>query len=539
MVTGIEGNLAKLMEITDNLRRKIWAAEALSWKEIENALSQITEEKDKGLYGVVCYYAAFYMINHGRLEECLSYLNESIRCIRGTNQEGELCRCYHMSGIVAQAQSNLVLAMEHFERARIYAKQHNRQFIYCLALGNMANTYCILGSYDRAISEFRECIREMKLLGGFGNNQENMYCKMLAGYGYCLLMTAHMDEAETVAEELKALMRDKTYIATVELTIYVFLAFFAYKNAEGQKADEYTNKAMQVVMKSDNIVADFDNVMKLIQYLITVEKFNQLKLLLDCVESQAAIVRNETFLLQLLLYRLQYCSEDLSREEFLENAQNFFGLKSKFDYAENNQVLRIMRMRNKLREIEEEQTRLMEENTKLIYQTQHDELSGLYNKRYLNRHMEEIFEEAMQKELPLGVMFVDIDYFKQMNDRYGHQKGDDCIIAMADAIKTCMPEDFAARYGGDEFVIITLGRTKEYVEEQAQMLVDNIKARKIPNEDSPYLNIVTITIGGVYAIPRKPNKMWDFLSAADETLYRQKNEQKGCVRFCEVHEDGL
>ena len=52
----------------------------------------------------------------------------------------------------------------------------------------------------------------------------------------------------------------------------------------------------------------------------------------------------------------------------------------------------------------------------------------------------------------LGILFVDIDYFKQMNDSYGHGKGDECIKAVADSIRECMPGEFAARYGGDEFV---------------------------------------------------------------------------------------
>lgn len=539
MVTGIKENITELMDITDSLKRKVWAAEPFTWEEIEFALSQVTEEKNKGLYGLVCYYAAFYMINNGRLEECLSYLNESIRCMGGTEQERELCRCYHMSGVVAQAQNNLVLAMEHYERARIYAKQYNRHFVYCLAVGNMANTYGGLGSYDRAISGYEECLKEMKQLGTFDNTRENMYCKMLAGYGYYLLMAERINDACVTAEHVLELLEKNVYIAAVKLSAYVFLAYLAYKSGEETKADEYTDRAVRVVMKSDNIVADFDTILKLLQYLVEVKRIRQLQMVLVRMEPQAAIARNEGFLLQLLLYRLQYCSDGMSREEFIGYAQNFFGLKSKYEYSENNQVLRIMKMRNKLRQIEEEQTRLIEENTKLIYQTQHDALTGLYNKRHMNRHMEEIFEEAMRKEIPLGVMFVDIDYFKQMNDRYGHQQGDECIVRIADSIKTCLDGDFAARYGGDEFVIITIGQTKEYMEARAQHLADTIKERRIPNEDAPSMQIVTVTIGGVCAIPHKPNKMWDFLSAADEALYQQKSAQKGLVRFYEEQEDGI
>ena len=130
-------------------------------------------------------------------------------------------------------------------------------------------------------------------------------------------------------------------------------------------------------------------------------------------------------------------------------------------------------------------------------------------------------------------------YFKQMNDHYGHQKGDSCIVAIAEVIRECMPEDFAARYGGDEFVILTLGRSKEYLEERAKMLVDKVRERQIPNVDSKQTDIVTITVGAVCAVPHKPNKMWDFLTAADETLYEQKKEKRGCVRFYVGKDDGL
>jgi len=279
--------------------------------------------------------------------------------------------------------------------------------------------------------------------------------------------------------------------------------------------------------------------LKLIEYLIEQKQYEKLRKVLDWLEPAAAMARDESFFLRLLLYRLQYCCQNLAPREFHNHIKLFFSLKGRYEEAENRQILQMRKLHDQLKEKEEKQVLLLAENKKLVYRTRHDELSGLYNKRYLSRHMGKIFEEALEKQLPFGVLFLDIDYFKQMNDRYGHQKGDDCVVAISDAIKTCMPGDFAARYGGDEFVVITIGRSREYVEERARMIVDNIREKQIPNEDSPIKKMVSVTVGGVHTIPREPNKIWDFLSAADEALYQQKEEEKGLVRFYDVQEDGL
>lgn len=536
----MEMNIEKLIAITDGLEQKVRAAEKMTWEDIQYAMNCITEERDKGLYGLVCFYGAFCMLSDGRQDECLYYINESIRCIKGTPQENTMARCYNLSGVVAHSQGNFVLAMEHYEKALIYARRYNRQMVISMIMGNMADTYYRVGAYDRAVDCYEECLRQLYKLGTVSSNVVNMYIKTLANYGHCLINRGTFEKAAYVAEEMQILIgKYELKKATVKLATYSFLASFATCRENPAEADEYAYRAVKTAAGECTISVDYDSILNLIQYLIRSNRMDCLREMLDYMEPQAAIEKNEGFLLQLLMYRLQYCSEEMEQEDFLSCTQTFFGLKNKHEFAENNQVLRMISLRNKLREIEEEQAKLVEENSKLLYQTKHDELTGLYNKRYLGRHMEEIFEEALEKELALGVMFVDIDYFKQMNDKYGHQKGDACIAAIADAIKSCMPEDFAARYGGDEFVIITLGRTREYMEERAQMMVDHIKAQRIPNADSKIMNILTVTVGAVHAIPRKPNKMWDFLAAADETLYVQKNEQKGCVRFYSGQGDSL
>lgn len=532
-------NEKELSRITDNLDERILSGREIPWGDIQYALSQITPQNNAGLYGRVCYYAAYHMLCNGRQEECLCYLNESIRYIIGTEQEVQLARCYNMLGVVCHSQNNLVVAMENYGKALQYAAQYNQLFMHSLVLGNMADAYQRVESYAQAVACYEQCIKEMRESGDRSVNGENIYCKVLACYGYCLVMTKREEEAVPVARELAQCSKESMEDAAVRLPAYNLFALLSYKKGSFEEADRYMKKAVRTVQSGCTITSDFDNMLNLIQYIILVKNTDCLRELLDYLEPQAAIERNEGFLLQLLLFRLRYCSDDMEQKIFIDSMNTFLRLKDKYENAENGQVLRMMNLRSRLRKIEEEQGKLKKRNSRLVYQTEHDELSGLYNKRYLNRHMEEMFEEALHKGLLLGVLFMDIDYFKQMNDHYGHQKGDSCIVEIAEVIRECMPGDFAARYGGDEFVILTLGRSREYMEEHARMLVDKVRERQIPNVDSEHMDIVTVTVGAVHAVPHKPNKMWDFLTAADETLYEQKKEKKGCVRFYVGKGDGL
>ena len=137
-----------------------------------------------------------------------------------------------------------------------------------------------------------------------------------------------------------------------------------------------------------------------------------------------------------------------------------------------------------------------------------------------------MFEDCLLIEKELGILFLDIDNFKLLIVRYGHGRGDEGICAVEDTLKKCFPEDYVARYGGDEFLVVMTGRDREYAEEHARQLCMGIRECEIPNEDSSVEPWLTISAGGVCAIPKEPNRVWDFLSAADKTLFVLKNEQK-------------
>ena len=104
----------QMLETAERLNQQMADGIPYTWETLEQALSFVTEKRDRGIHGRICYFAAFYHLDTGNQEQCLKYLDESVRCLLGTDQEIHVARAYNMIGIVAHMQNNLSLAMEQY-----------------------------------------------------------------------------------------------------------------------------------------------------------------------------------------------------------------------------------------------------------------------------------------------------------------------------------------------------------------------------------------------------------------------------------------
>ena len=529
----MEERVQGLSRWTDIVEEQIRTTGEPLLEQIEAALSHINEKNDRGLFGLCNFYMAYYSLRKGTQEECLKYLSESIRCVTGTSQEKQAARCYNLLGIIAHGQNSLLLAMEQYEKALYYADKYGECHMHNLIVSNKADVYYRTGLYEEAFACYREGIREYEVAESHSVIDVHNHMILLANYGFCLVMGGELEEAREVSEKLDVMRRQCGGEQYPELGVFTFFALLCHKLGKREIAENCLNVAMRAAVGKKSLAEDYDNFLNLFDLLIQMEKYGHMGMLLDDMEPLAEEEGNEGFLLELLSYRLKYCADRMTDEQYMEKTGAFFRIKERYESREYGNVLSMLEMRNRLYRIGEERQRLEEQNTRLRYQVEHDELSGLYNKGCLHRYAEETFEQALRKGKLLGVIFVDIDYFKQMNDEYGHGRGDCCIRAVADCIRESVPEDFAARYGGDEFVIIMLERDRDYVRQCARRIVDTVEKRQIENKNSEVSGVLTVTVGAVCDVPENHNRIWDFMTAADMTLYRQKKEKKGCMRFAD------
>jgi diguanylate cyclase (GGDEF)-like protein len=149
-----------------------------------------------------------------------------------------------------------------------------------------------------------------------------------------------------------------------------------------------------------------------------------------------------------------------------------------------------------------------------------DGLTGLYNRRFLSDRLEEEYSKAVRYEMPLSLLVMDVDFFKRVNDTFGHQVGDNALIAVAQVLQQSVREsDLVGRYGGEEFVVL-LPHTGL---EQALGVAEKVRlaVSETPVEGMGERRL-TISIGAAGFPDIRAANMEELVRKADEALYRAK-----------------
>ena len=158
----------------------------------------------------------------------------------------------------------------------------------------------------------------------------------------------------------------------------------------------------------------------------------------------------------------------------------------------------------------------------LTAQAEIDGLTGLHNRRHFDERLAQELAAAQRYGRRLGLILLDIDYFKRMNDRYGHPKGDAVIRGVSAVLReTCRTSDIPCRYGGDELAAILPEVDTDGLLHFGERLTHAIRTDRELQAQFPLL--VTCSLGGAQSTPdcRDPIKL---VARADEALYRSKNE---------------
>ncbi len=164
-----------------------------------------------------------------------------------------------------------------------------------------------------------------------------------------------------------------------------------------------------------------------------------------------------------------------------------------------------------------------------------DGLTGLANRRRFDEDVAAEWARCQREKRPLSVVILDVDHFKIYNDRYGHQLGDRCLIAVSDAIASGLyrPSDLAARYGGEEFAVVLPGAGLEAAVKVANRIRQNVVAHGMEHSGSNH-GIVTVSVGVASVMPHAGAAPDDLLRAADEALYASKHAGRNRVTSTEL-----
>ncbi|WP_051201972.1 diguanylate cyclase domain-containing protein [Ferrimonas senticii] len=162
-----------------------------------------------------------------------------------------------------------------------------------------------------------------------------------------------------------------------------------------------------------------------------------------------------------------------------------------------------------------------------------DSLTSLANRHHFNLFFEREWRRACREQQPLSLLLIDVDRFKHYNDRYGHQKGDECLRLIAELLRQFAkrPSDLICRYGGEEFVIVLGNTPSEAAKQMAERLLSAMRKLGIPHADNDLAPVVTISIGVSSQIPQPKVEREQLLDAVDKALYEAKKLGRDGYRY--------
>ncbi|OGQ91777.1 MAG: diguanylate cyclase [Deltaproteobacteria bacterium RIFOXYC2_FULL_48_10] len=162
-----------------------------------------------------------------------------------------------------------------------------------------------------------------------------------------------------------------------------------------------------------------------------------------------------------------------------------------------------------------------------------DGLTGIPNRRTFDEFLHEEWKRCMRLKKPISLAIVDIDHFKLLNDTYGHQTGDKCLVKVGALLRDFAnrPGDICARYGGEEFALVWGDTSLEAAKNLSSQILRGLADLKIPNIQSPTGKYLTASIGLSEMIPTSESDETELIGKADHMLYTAKKNGRNKVEF--------
>lgn len=232
-----------------------------------------------------------------------------------------------------------------------------------------------------------------------------------------------------------------------------------------------------------------------------------------------------------LVSKIQYYLKTNEKVKFLETLKCFIEITSKQE--DSIRELKQIRMlkRNEIYRIEQENKMRQKNIEELKQRSEEDELTKLPNRYYLKSYVDEKLSDAIKHSLPFGIDLIDVDFFKHYNDSFGHLKGDECLVVIAEVLRSVAKQYKVIRYGGDEFIIIFYNQTINEIKKIVQEIQDSIFQCNISQADGVLFDRISLSHGVFYTIPSSNTTYEELIDRADAALIQGKRKSRNAVYF--------
>ena len=503
----------------------------LTLKYCNDIIGQGLKIKDDSLIAFGYYYCGvvYYVLNDGNrffeaVTNALSYLSKA--------EEWEMmARCYNFLGITAMNRGNAVIGADYYMNAIECSKKAQNEALAAIISVNIGALNTMCGRYKEAIDvlipvyEYFSEHKSSELDSGY---MLPIYQNLSKAYMCCGKLEEAKKCFDNIHREYK--MSDENY---VEVAILCAEAMYYHIMGDDENCEKLIARIHKATNQNIPIMDMFDDYYDYCKILLCRDKSQEFWHIVNIMESMIKSLDFVNLQMKLVGLKIKYYRQYGQNAEYLQATGLYYELSEHLEAEIRVMMKNVFNLRKSLEKVKRENEQMEEENKRLLIKSETDPLTNVGNRFRLNDVSEEMFRQCLQNGISLTVEILDVDDFKGYNDTNGHQSGDECLVKVAQALNTMQKEHgaFVARYGGDEFILIYQGITREEAVSYAEELKQKVMDLQIPFAKSPVADVVTITQGLCWDIPVSGNRMWDYLHSADNMLYRVKQKQRNnyCV----------
>ena len=489
------------------------------------------EEGDPALIGFAQFSRAEVYF---QLNDMSKFYDDIIACM-GPMEEveewGYLAVANNMLGIMSYTRGDSPIAVDYYSKAIRICKKYHLPDIEWKVHMNLGSLYSNVQAGKEAIIQLREGLTYINQ-----HTQSPTYVLDLAaacvGMGKAYIV---LGDYESAMQYYTRLEREcLPYLLEVsKIPVYAFGAMLFHRREQEDECQACIHEMVHIIRNQNFPIMEFiDEVYDFLQVLLAKQEYNLYREIAPIILDMASKTEVRNMERRLLTLEILYCQQIGDEENYQRKSAQYFEL-SRLQERENNFMISSMiTMRLDFYDLVDVHREALSQREQYQKKSETDPLTGMYNRLKINEYGEEAFHRAIANKVGIGVEILDIDFFKEYNDNYGHQAGDTCIQFIADSILSLRrhPGVFCARYGGDEFVIIYEGRTAQEVFALAKELKATIVGAKYEHKYSRSKSgIVTISQGIFWHVPEHGQTMWNYLHEADNLLYKVKRTSRNSI----------
>ncbi|MBP5305370.1 MAG: diguanylate cyclase [Lachnospiraceae bacterium] len=482
---------------------------------------------------LLCYSAyhlasAYYLL--ARADKAVEMFNEFIPIMKDNEFYDILVRTYNMLGIIYFSKFNIPSSVQCYFYALNLTKEHGDPYEGIISY-NIGNLYYEFEDFEDASYYFKNSLKSFDLSDG---NLDTLIYFLLGNsvLGICYNIMGNEEEATKIYNIITEKL-PKDYKGKDLCSIYIFLASYYNLVKDIRKRDEMCQELLSLAKDQEEFISFYDEYIRFADFLYDVEKFDTLKELLIIVEEKISAFKNHFIEAKVADLKIKYYEAiGIDNDDYKKALETYYDRYVDISAEEKSVIYDVLAIRIKYDKQIKSQKRLEDKREKLRVKSETDALTGIPNRYRLTDYSNIIYEQAYHLNKRFAFEIFDIDYFKNYNDTYGHQKGDEILKNIGNILKKMSSEKiFVSRYGGDEFVIVYYDMKKDEVLSAASKLRDTILAANMPHCDSLAADRITISQGIFLGKPTKKLKLWDFMYYADLCLYQLKKTCRNSIHI--------